>query len=188
MTSKYRIGDLPKTIIDIEKLIPYANNSNIHPENQIKQIMAAINEFGFLDDIIIDENNMILDGHGRVEALTRLGINKVPAIIIDHLTKNQKKAFIIAVNKIARNSYLDNQILKLEIDDLINEKFEIDVLGFENDELDKILKIDDFEFKEPDEKNDDAEKILSLKIIFQTEEEQQDLFIELRDRGFKVKV
>ena len=104
--------------IDIEKLSPYKNNARKHTEQQVQQIANSIAEFGFVNPILIDENQMILAGHGRYMAAKHLDLKEVPIIKIDNLTDAQKKAFVIADNKIAINSTWDETVLWQEIQEL----------------------------------------------------------------------
>jgi len=119
----------------VNELIPYAKNSRTHSDEQISQVMASIKEFGFTNPILIDENNGIIAGHGRLIASQRLGIDEVPCIVLEGLTENQKRAYVIADNKLALNSGWDEEMLKLEIEDLNLDGFDIDLLGFNVDEL-----------------------------------------------------
>ena len=119
-----------------KELIPYINNSRTHNEKQIKQIAGSINEFGFTNPILIDENNNIIAGHGRLLASNLIGLKEVPTIILKNLTKAQKKAYIIADNKIALNADWNFDLLKIELDDLIELDFDMDLIGFEKNELD----------------------------------------------------
>lgn len=123
-------------------LIPYANNSRIHDENQVNQIASSIKEFGFLNPIIIDGDNGIIAGHGRVMAATKLGIEDLPCVDASHLSEAQKKAYVIADNKIALNSGWDVNLLKVEFEQLQEMDFDISLTGFGDDELDAILNVE----------------------------------------------
>ena len=118
----------------VESLIPYANNSRTHNEAQIAQIAASIKEFGFRNPILVDGNGIIA-GHGRLLASRKLGLTKVPTIDCSDMTEAQKKAYVIADNKLALNADWDYDLLKIEIDDLLQKGFEIDLLGFHSSEL-----------------------------------------------------
>jgi len=89
---------------DIDRLIPYANNSRTHSEDQIKELQASLREFGFVNPVLVDDNMTIIAGHGRVEAAKREGIKSIPTVKISHLTKGQLKAYIIADNRLALNA------------------------------------------------------------------------------------
>lgn len=126
-------------MIAIEELIPYANNSRTHSDEQVAQIAASIKEFGFNNPVLVDENDGIIAGHGRVLAARKLKLNEVPCIKLHHLSENQKKAYIIADNKLALNAGWDDEILKIELTDLLSEGFALDILGFDQSDLDDIF-------------------------------------------------
>ena len=120
--------------VAVNKLIPYAKNSRTHSAEQVAQIAASIKEFGFRNPILVDGVGVIA-GHGRLLAAQKLGLDKVPTIDCSDMTESQKKAYIIADNKLALNAGWDNDLLKLEIGDLQEENFNIDILGFDISEL-----------------------------------------------------
>ena len=122
-------------LANTEDLIPYARNARTHSEAQVAQIAASIKEFGFLNPIIVSEDNTVLCGHGRLYAAQKLGLKKVPCIKEKHLTEAQKKAYIIADNKLSLNAGWDNELLAVEIADLQGEGFDIDFLGFDDKEV-----------------------------------------------------
>ena len=121
--------------LDIEKLIPYANNARTHDDAQVAQIAASIREFGFNNPVLIDEQSTIIAGHGRVLAARKLDLLKVPCIRLNHLSDLQRKAYVLADNKIALNSGWDEQLLKIEIENLIENEFDIDLTGFDPSEI-----------------------------------------------------
>ncbi len=121
----------------IDSIVGYVNNTKIHPQSQIDQIKSSIVEFGMCTPIGI-HNNTIVYGHGRWEALKQLGYEEVPTLDLSHLTDAQRKAFIIADNKIGDNSTWDEELLKLEIEALQDMDFNIDLLGFSDDELEDL--------------------------------------------------
>ena len=121
--------------IEIEKLLPYARNSRTHSDEQTAQIAASIKEFGFTNPVLIDNENQIIAGHGRLLAARKLQLKEVPCIRLGYLTETQKKAYVIADNKLALNSGWDEEMLALEIAELKDEDFDIDLLGFSDDEL-----------------------------------------------------
>lgn len=125
--------------IDVEKLIPYARNSRTHSPDQVAQIAASIKEFGFLNPVIIDGEMGIIAGHGRVMAARKLGITELPCIDAAHLTEAQKRAYIIADNKLAMNAGWDDEMLRVELQDLVGVGFDIELTGFSLDEIDTIL-------------------------------------------------
>lgn len=122
----------------IETLIPYAKNARVHDEAQIAQIAGSIKEFGFNNPVLIDKDNGIIAGHGRVMAARKLGLTEVPTILLDHLNETQRKAYILADNRIAINSTWDNEMLSLELMD-IKDDVSLAMLGFNVDELNALL-------------------------------------------------
>lgn len=119
----------------IDELIPYVNNSRTHSDEQVAQIAASIKEFGFLQPVVIDADNGIITGHGRIMALKKLGMDKVPTIQAGHLTDAQRRAYVIADNKLNDNSGWDNDLLSVELGALKDSNFDIGLLGFEAKEL-----------------------------------------------------
>lgn len=122
-------------------LIPYAQNSRTHSDEQINQVASSIKEFGFTNPILIDEQGGIIAGHGRAMAANKIGLDEVPCIILEGLTEAQKKAYVIADNQLALNSGWDLDKLKLEIEGLNELEFDIDLLGFDDDFLDGLLDV-----------------------------------------------
>ena len=116
-------------------LIPYVNNARTHSEQQVLQIAASIKEFGFNSPVLVDGENGIIAGHGRVMAAKKLGLDEIPTIELKHLTKTQKKAYILADNRLALNSGWDNDLLALELGELSDDGFDLDLLGFDDTEL-----------------------------------------------------
>lgn len=123
----------------VKDLIPYVNNSRTHSEEQVNQICASINEFGFTNPLLIDEKDSIIAGHGRLLASKKLGMEEVPCIVLKGLTEAQKKAYIIADNKMALNAGWDEELLKIELENLKELDFDLGLTGFNIDELDDIL-------------------------------------------------
>jgi ParB family chromosome partitioning protein len=121
--------------IKTNMLIPYARNSRTHSEAQVAQIAGSIREFGFTNPVLIDAENGIIAGHGRIMAAQKLGLEDVPCIRLDHLTDTQRKAYIIADNKLALNSGWDEEMLGLELADLRELDFDLGLLGFTEDEV-----------------------------------------------------
>ena len=162
-----------KSEIEVDKLIPYAKNARNHSDLQIAQIAASIKEFGFNDPIEIDEDNMILAGHGRVLAARKLGLSKVPFVKIEGLSKAQKQAYILTNNKLALNSDWDNELLKIELHDLSDMKFDMEMLGFDGAELSEIM------YPEPTKSTDPSDKPLNFSIQYNIvfdDEQQQEVF------------
>lgn len=131
--------------IEIEKLIPYARNSRTHSDDQVAQIAASIKEFGWTNPILVDGEAGIIAGHGRLAAARKLGLKKIPVIEISHLSPTQKKALIIADNKLALNAGWDNEMLALEFEELEIEGFDLALTGFGEDEINALIKNDEEE-------------------------------------------
>ena len=125
--------------VKLDALIPYARNSRTHSDAQVAQIAASIKEFGFTNPVLIDETGSIIAGHGRVMAARKLAITDVPSIRLTHLTDGQKKAYIIADNKLALNAGWDDEMLAVELTDLKDMGFDLDLTGFSTDEIDALL-------------------------------------------------
>lgn len=114
--------------ISIDEIKPYENNAKLHPPEQIEQIKKSISEFGNNDPIAVDENNVIIEGHGRYEALKQLGFDEIAVIRLSHLTEQQKKAYILAHNKLTMNTGFDFDVLNLELEDIVD--FDMSDFGF----------------------------------------------------------
>lgn len=123
----------------VEDLIPYALNSRTHSDEQVAQIAASIKEFGFTNPILIDETNGVIAGHGRLLAARKLGLDEVPTIVLSGLSDAQKRAYVIADNKIALNASWDFELLKVELADLELSGFDISLTGFDDVELMELL-------------------------------------------------
>ena len=124
---------------DVKSLIPYARNARTHSDMQVAQIAASIKEFGFLNPIVIAEDNTVLCGHGRLMAAQKLGLKKVPCVKESHLTETQRRAFIIADNKLSLNAGWDNELLSVELTELQGADFDLDLLGFDEKELSQLF-------------------------------------------------
>lgn len=118
-----------------EKLIPYARNSRTHTDEQIAQIAASIKEFGFTNPILIGADDVIIAGHGRLLAAQKLGLKEVPVIRLPHLTETQRRALVIADNKIAMNAGWNEELLSIEMKELEAMDFNLEIIGFSEDEL-----------------------------------------------------
>ena len=129
--------------VKIEEIKLYENNAKLHPEWQVEQIKNSIIEFGFNDPIAIDENNVIIEGHGRYLALKELDYTEVEIIRLDHLTESKKNAYILAHNKLTLNTAFDTDILKYELNKLRTEDFDLRLTGFENYEIEELLSEDE---------------------------------------------
>jgi hypothetical protein len=130
-------------------LIPYARNSRTHSEHQVTQIAGSIKEFGFTNPVLIDEANGIIAGHGRVLAAQVLGLDEVPCIKLTYLSEAQKKAYVIADNKLALNAGWDDEMLKIELAELQDLGFDLSLTGFDDKEISEILSEEDQEEENP---------------------------------------
>lgn len=125
--------------LETEKLIPYARNSRTHSDEQVQQIMGSIKEFGFTNPVLVDGDGVIIAGHGRTMAAQRLGMKEVPCLRLAHLTEAQKRAYVIADNKLALNAGWDDAMLALELRNLRDEDFDLSLTGFDDAELAALL-------------------------------------------------
>lgn len=147
------------TLVSIDKLIPYINNARTHSPEQINKLRSSLREFGFINPVIIDSDFNIIAGHGRVEAAKAENMTQVPCVLVDHLTEAQKKAYIIADNRMALDAGWDEELLKVEIEALQAQAFDLSLTGFDTDEIadlfggdDKKAKDDDYDLSEALEK------------------------------------
>lgn len=145
-------------------LVPYARNSRTHSEEQVAQIMSSIKEFGFTNPILIDNDGMIIAGHGRLVAAQRLDMNSVPCIRLKHLTEAQKRAYVIADNKIALNAGWDEDMLRVELGELDALEFDYSDFGFDF-ELDNVDDNQDQDYSEKNKEIDvsEYEDVMDLK-------------------------
>ena len=154
----------------VDDLIPYINNSRTHSEAQVLQIASSIKEFGFTNPILLDKENGILAGHGRIEAARKLHLNEVPTIDLSHLTPSQRKAYIIADNKLALNAGWDEEILKLELQELSDT--ELQLTGFSEAELELLMNGWNSDIEIP-EKEVDFSSQAQMKLKFAKEDYEQ---------------
>jgi hypothetical protein len=135
------VRDLVVSQRRVSELKPYDNNSRKHSKKQLNQIAASIRTFGFTVPVLIDAESLIMAGHGRVEAAKLLGMRTVPCIAIEDLSEEQKRAYIIADNRIAENATWDPEILRVELETLssVDLSFDLEIIGFEMAEIDTIL-------------------------------------------------
>ena len=125
--------------IEVESLIPYARNSRTHSDEQVAQVAASIKEFGFTNPVLVDQDGMIIAGHGRTLAAQRLQMKEVPCLRLSHLSEAQKRAYVIADNKLALNAGWDDELLAVELRDLKDSDFDLSLTGFGDDELADLL-------------------------------------------------
>ena len=125
------------------KLLPYARNARTHSEEQVAQIAASIAEFGFTNPILAGSDGIIVAGHGRLAAAQKLGLEIVPVVVLDHLTPTQRRALVIADNRIAENAGWDDAMLRIELEALMGEGFDLDITGFDADALAELIAGDE---------------------------------------------
>ena len=154
--NKPQIEDLPVT-----SLVPYAKNSRTHSDEQVAQVAASIKEFGFTNPILVDGDNVLIAGHGRLLAAQRLGLNEVPCIRLSHLTESQKRAYVIADNKLAINAEWDEELLKLALIDLEESDLDVTLTGFNDLELDELMQAE-LETQELEQEDTELPKALQL--------------------------
>ena len=136
--------------VDIDKLIPYARNARTHSKEQVLQLRASLREFGFVNPVIVDKDLNIIAGHGRIMAAKEEGMTEVPCVFVEHMTDAQKKAYILADNRLAMNAGWDADMLAVELADLQGSDFDINLLGFDDAELNKLLGADTEDVKDDD--------------------------------------
>lgn len=168
----------------IDDLIPYARNSRTHSEEQINHLASLIKEFGFRGAILVDGENGIITGHGRVMACKKLGMTEIPTVDGSDMTPAQRKAYIIADNKVALGAGWDIQMLNLELEELEGEGFDINLLGFDEKEL-KMFDSDEADIDNTIQ-DDGNKNMVVVECI--TEKEAEKLFEELKNRGFDCKL
>lgn len=122
--------------VEIEKLIPYKNNARTHSDEQIEKIAKSMKEFGFINPVLVDGDLNVIAGHGRILGAKKLGMKEVPCLFIEDLTEEQKRAYIIADNRLAEDAGWDKELLKIELEDLKNMNFDITLTGFELEDFD----------------------------------------------------
>lgn len=130
-------------LVSISKLVPYVNNARTHSPEQIMKLRSSLREFGFINPVIIDKDFGIIAGHGRVMAAKEEGIDEVPCVFVDYLTEAQKKAYILADNRMAMDAGWDEELLRIEIEALQGMDFDIGLAGFEDDEIADLFAGDD---------------------------------------------
>lgn len=154
-------------------LVPYARNSRTHSDEQVSQIAASIKEWGFTTPILIDEDNGIIAGHGRLMAAQRLGLDEVPCIVATDWTDAQKRAYVIADNKLALNAGWDNEILRIELDNLKDLDFDLSLTGFSDDEINALGFDDDAEAELPDLADGDRDPFQQMTFTLHDEQAEE---------------
>lgn len=178
----------------IDRLVPYQKNSRTHSQVQVQQIARSIQRFGFTNPILVDSEDGILAGHGRLAAARDLGLREVPVIVLDHLSQTERRAYLIADNQLALNAGWDTAVLQQEIAALNLADFELDVLGFDLDELNSILDGDfGAEGQEEEEADESFDRGQPLAIILEPQEmrlwrQVKDLLGVARDKAALLKL
>ena len=134
-----RLRNLLVQLWPIDRLLPYIRNARTHSDEQVAQVAASIREFGFVNPILVGADGVIIAGHARLLAARKLGMAEVPVIVLDHLTESQRRAFVLADNKLALNAGWDEEMLRVELESLKEDDFNLDVVGFSAEELEVIL-------------------------------------------------
>lgn len=174
----------------VDDLIPYARNSRTHSDAQVAQIAASVREFGWTNPVLVDGENGIIAGHGRVLAARKLGMEEVPCIELAGLSDTQRRAYIIADNKLALNAGWDDELLAIELHELNAADFDMALIGFDAGELSAAMGLDeelDGEAPKIDEGIDYKEKF-AIIVDCADEAEQQATFERLDSMGFTCKV
>src|SRR4051794_40744141 len=123
----------------LDRLVPHARNARTHSDAQVAQIAGSIAEFGFVNPVLVGDDGIIVAGHGRILAARKLGMNEVPVIVLSHLTPTQRRALMLADNRIAENAGWDDEMLAAELMALRDENLDLGLLGFDDDDLDRLL-------------------------------------------------
>jgi ParB-like chromosome segregation protein Spo0J len=149
---------LPDEIVmrRVEDLIPYARNSRTHSPEQVAKLAGAIKEFGWTVPVLVDKDGVIVAGHGRVMAARKLGLDVVPTIVLEHLSEAQKRAYVIADNRLALDAGWDDEMLKVELGELTGEGFDLALTGFSEEDLARLFDKVDFPEGTEDEQSDIA--------------------------------
>ena len=169
-------------------LIPYVNNARTHSDEQVLQIASSIKEFGFNNPILLDERNGVVAGHGRLAAAEKLGMTLVPTITLEGLTEAQRKAYVIADNKIALNSGWDDELLRIELEILSDSGLDLDVLGWEvlpefAEEVSYDVLDDDDVAEQLEDMTSNVRKAIQIDFDLEHYEEAQELIKFWRSQG-----
>jgi hypothetical protein len=173
----------------IDRLVPYEKNARTHSAEQVAQIAASIQEFGFTNPILVASDDGILAGHGRLAAAKDLGLSEVPVVVLDHLTPTQRRAYVLADNKLALNAGWDEELLKSELLDLGELDFDLTLLGWGND-LPEFASAPDYSILDDEDVADQLDEMAAgvkkaIQIEFEPEhyEEAQELVKFWRTKG-----
>jgi ParB-like chromosome segregation protein Spo0J len=180
--------DLKIKYVPTKHLEPYSGNSRVHSTDQIDQIVRSINEFGFTNPILLGEGNEVVAGHGRLQAALRLNLDFVPTITLEGLTETQKKAYVIADNKLALNATWDDDLLKIELEALSENDFDLDILGWSvlpefADEVSYDVLDDDDISDQLSEMTSNVRKAIQIDFDLEHYEEAQEIIKFWRGQG-----
>ena len=178
MNNKYNVAMAQKIELwNLARLIPYDKNAREHSPEQVAQIAASIVEFGFLNPILVDSNDGIVAGHGRLSAAKELALDVVPVVVLDHLTENQKKAYVLVDNKLAENATWNEDLLAEEIIKLNLQYFDLNILGWTDEELEALQQ--DGWASDIDDPSSDGEHMDAIKarIVVELDAENKDKVI-----------
>jgi len=136
--------------VDIDRLIPYARNARTHSKEQVKQLRSSLREYGFVNPVLCDKDYNIIAGHGRILAAKEEGYTEIPCVFVEHLTEPQKKAYILADNRLALSAGWDDELLALEFADLKDLGFDLELTGFDPSEIEKLFAADSGDVQDDD--------------------------------------
>lgn len=161
--------------VPINQLKPYKNNARTHSEKQVEKIANSIQEFGFINPVLIDSDYGIIAGHGRVKGAEKLGMEEVPCLFVEDLTEEQKRAYIIADNKLALDAGWDYELLQVELDELDNLNFDFTLTGFDDLELDdeSLFSMDDLTEVDGYNEHEDNREYFTKTFTFPIEKKNQ---------------
>lgn len=145
-------------LVPIDELVPYANNAKVHGKEQIAQLRASLREFGFIAPVLIDFDNNIIAGHGRIEAARAEGMTEVPCVMVSNLTEAQRKAYILADNRLSETGAWDPQILKIELEGLQALHFDTGITGFSIEDVGRI-HVGEYDRAAPGQGGSEAESL-----------------------------
>jgi len=168
----------------VNGIIPYVNNSRTHSDEQVTQVASSIKEFGFTNPILIDEQGGIIAGHGRLIAARKLGMEEVPTIVLGGLSEAQRKAYVIADNKLALNSAWDEELLKIEMESLSELEFDLEILGFDDSTLEALLDLDAEEDAAVKDLSESVGEGFELIITCDSEQALESAYQKANDMGW----
>ena len=173
----------------LDRLVPYERNARTHSPEQVAQIAASIQEFGFTNPILVDGADGILAGHGRLAAAKDMGLAEVPVIVLDHLSAAQRKAYILADNQLALNAGWDTELLQMEVAALNLEDFDLSLLGFDDDRIQGLLDPEGIDREEgpptgADDPGKEYQQKYAVAVECTDEAEQETVYEKLNGEGY----